>query len=79
MASEVRSIIKEIENELAQAEYQAAQWRGLATALALDGDRSSPYYIRPSTLEEIKNWDIDAKQAPDGEVVVTLTKAGSES
>ncbi len=80
MASDIRSLIKEIEYELAQAEYQAAQWRGLSTALVLQAPGTQedplPFYVRASTLEEIKNWNIDAEQSVDGEVVITLTKVG---
>ena len=83
MASEVRKLIAEIERELAESQYQAAQWRGLSTALILqaqyevDDEGNSPYYVSSSTLEEIKNWDIDAELEKDGDVVITLTQAGS--
>ncbi len=82
MASEVRNIIREIENELAQAEYQAAQWRGLSIALVLQhadeafrAPEDGAYYVSDSTLDQIKNWDIDAEQSANDEVVITLTKA----
>ncbi len=77
MASDIRSLIKEIEHELALAEYQAAQWRGLATALVLQAATEEdplPFYVRSDTLDEIKSWNIDAEQSADDEVVITLTK-----
>ena len=85
MASDIRSLIKEIEYELAQAEYQAAQWRGLSTALVLqDAFRENrevgyPVFVTSSTLDEIKSWNIDAEQSADGEVVITLTEANRDT
>ena len=86
MASDIRALIREIEQELAQAEYQAAQWRGLSIALVLqDLDRTErdpdedfgAYYVRTSTLEQIQNWDIDAELLPEGEISVTLARTAS--
>ncbi len=82
MASDIRNLIEEYQDEAAFQENQVVQWRGLATALVLqsltpDGyldEENNSWFVGSSTLEQIQDWNIDAEQV-DGEVVITLTKA----
>ena len=73
MASDIRNLIEEYQDEAVFQENQAAQWRGLCTAILIGFD-DNDYTILRNELEAVADYTVDAVQ--DGDVVVvTLTKA----
>ena len=74
MASDIRNLIEEYQNEALFQENQAVQWRGLCTAILLGVDQeAADFRILREELEAVENYTIEAVQ--DGDVVtITLTE-----